>query len=138
MLVALLLALFVFGAAACGGGEDGGGDEQATAERDSNGPGLRGDTLVVELGDFYIEIPDTLPAGELHVVARNRGVEDHNLEIIRDSELLWEFDQVIGPGRTQQAVLDLEPGEYRVVCTVSGHDGRGMTTRVTVVEGPET
>lgn len=92
---------------------------------------------MVDLGDFYIEIPDRLPAGELHVVARNRGVEDHNLEITRGSELLWDFDQVIGPGQTQEAVLELEPGEYRVVCTVSSHDGRGMTVPVTVVGNPE-
>lgn len=125
---------------ACGGEADSApdDDEPAAEETSNDGPGLRGDTLEVHLADFDIAVPDTIPSGELYVIARNVGVEDHNFEIRRDDEVLWEFERVIGPQQTQEAVLNLEPGEYSVLCTVSGHDGRGMATRVTVVERPET
>lgn len=149
LVLLLLVPLATFGFAACGddgeGPSDGSAGSEATAsasdgatEAAGDAFGLRGDTLVVELSDFDIEIPDTIPAGELYVIARNVGVEDHNLEIKRGDELFWAFDRDIGPQQTQEAVLDLEPGRYSVLCTVSGHDGRGMVTRLTVVDRPET
>lgn len=94
---------------------------------------MRGDTVVVEMDEYLIDLPDTLPAGRLVFEVRNMGFEEHNLEVHRDS-LLFESGRPLNPRETRRMEVVLEPGSYRVICTVSGHEGRGMTTGLAVVE----
>ena len=130
-------------AAACGGGEGDGADESAdtasgpaqVAEEPRGPERMRGDTVVVEMDEYVIDAPDTLPAGRLVLEVRNMGFEEHNLEVHRDS-LLFESGRPLNPRETRLMEVVLDPGPHRLVCTVSGHEGRGMTRPLTVVEGP--
>jgi hypothetical protein len=132
-----LLVVLLAGPAACGGSGSGSANAREAAGPGGTPAGLHGDTLVVNLDDFYFLVPDTLPAGDLVLVARNVGVEYHNFEVYRDEELIWSFDSDVPPLRTEEAILSLEPGEYSLLCTVSGHDGKGMFARLTVVEAAD-
>lgn len=135
LVIALLPAVF----AACGGGEpssDAVVEESGTSgpSEPEGGPGLRGDTVEVHMDEYTITMPDTLPARPLVFLVRNMGFEEHNFEILLDDELLWEFDRPLNPRQSQEMEVELEPGTYRVVCTVSGHDGRGMVRDLHVEE----
>lgn len=134
-----MAAVVLLVAAACGGGEDGGAGEDepsgAAVEADSAAEGspVRGDTVEIRMDEYLIDVPGTLPAGRRVLRVRNRGFEEHNLEVHRDS-ILWELPRPLNPyGETTLEVV-LEPGTYRLICTVSGHEGRGMSTEVTVEE----
>jgi hypothetical protein len=129
-----VLALLVAGLAACGGSGDGSASARELAGPGGQASGLHGDTLSVDLADFYFVLPDTLPAGDLHLIARNVGVEYHNFEVYQDGELLWSFDSDVPPMRTAEAVLSLEPGDYFVSCAVGSHESQGMFTFLTVVD----
>lgn len=63
---------------------------------------------------------------------RNAGSEEHNFEILVDDSLLWSFDNPLNPAQERSLDVVLEPGEYDVLCTVSGHEGRGMQALLTV------
>lgn len=134
-----VLAVLGLASAACGGEEpvDRGPADQAPEET-SSAPSvssrIRGDTVVVEMDEYLIDVPDTLPAGRLVLEVRNMGFEEHNLEVHRDS-LLFESGRPLNPRETRILEVELEPGAYRLICTVSGHEGRGMSTGLTVVEG---
>lgn len=138
-LVPVLLAVPALASFSCAGEEEPRAEERSTEVEEpagepaaGPGPGLRGDTVEVHMDEYTIEMPSALPPGELVFVVRNRGFEEHNLEIMHDGELLWEFDRPLNPGAVQRATVALEPGDYRVVCTVSGHDGRGMALDLVV------
>lgn len=150
-LVALCLSLSLAVTAVACGGDPGSGDgdgpvvqtpEGSSAESASGGAAssesggssrIRGDTVVIDMDEYVIEVPDTLPAGPLVFRVRNMGFEEHNLEVHRDS-LLFELARPLNPRETMEAEVSLEPGPYRLICTVSGHEGRGMSESVTVVE----
>lgn len=138
----VLVAVLAFVSFSCGADEDPSAEEQAVKVEESAGepaadpgPGLRGDTVEVHMDEYTIEMPSVLPSGEFVFIVRNRGFEEHNLEIMHEGELLWEFDRPLNPGAVQRATVALEPGDYRVVCTVSGHDGRGMARDLVVGDG---
>lgn len=128
---------------ACGGGEGAGSDRAADTAATPAPAGaepasperMRGDTVVVEMDEYVIDAPDTLPAGRLVLEVRNMGFEEHNLEVHRDS-LLFESGRPLNPRETRIMEVVLDPGPHRLVCTVSGHEGRGMIRALTVVEAP--
>jgi len=129
-------ALFGLGlvAAACSGG----GDADVT----------------VTLRDDGITLSDTSPAaGELRFEGVNQGSLTHEFEMFgvpegvdanalpldgdtaRADELLEVIDEVedIAPGTSAGLSLDLEPGNYAVMCNLPGHYANGMHATFTVV-----
>ncbi|MDX1567107.1 MAG: hypothetical protein R3223_04850 [Longimicrobiales bacterium] len=111
-----------------GEGSADGGEASSTGN-----PLLRGDTVLVSMDEYFIELPDTVPAGSLHFRVRNAGFEEHNFEILRNDTLLWAFDNPLNPAQSGVLDVTLEPGEYAILCTVSGHEGRGMQEVLTVI-----
>lgn len=95
---------------------------------------MQGDTVLVYMDEYFIDMPATVPAGSLSFRIRNAGFEEHNFEILRNDTLLWSFDNPLNPAQTRTLDVTLEPGEYDVLCTVSGHEGRGMQEVLTVTE----
>jgi len=77
-------------------------------------------------------MPNVLPPGPTTFRFRNVGFEEHNFQIRREEEVLWNLEDPLNPGASMSVELDLEPGHYWVICPVSGHDGRGMIVEVTV------
>jgi len=117
--VAALLATAA-AALAAGCGED-------APERESE-PVVR-----VTLDDFAIT-PQAIsvPAGRVELVARNVGHLTHNLRVEVPAEDPGEQIETLGgtatahPGDTVRATVRLEPGTYRMRCSLANHDDLGM------------
>ncbi len=125
LLVALALTVFLAG---CGG------SDLATPE---------GRTLRVRLDEYRI-VPQDWRAepGRLRIVAHNVGRLTHNAKIVRqDEDDLEAPPEEVGGTRTAQpgetvayTFEDLEPGTYRIVCTISNHDDLGQYGKLGVEE----
>lgn len=65
-------------------------------------------------------------AGTLTVTLRNEGSLAHNLRLFRGEEEIGGTPTLAAGGR-DSARLNLEHGNYRMVCSVGDHEARGMT-----------
>ncbi len=72
-------------------------------------------------------------AGRVTFRVKNEGSIEHNFVVFSPdkSKKLAELD-AIKPGQSQELVVQLQPGEYRLVCTVPGHEEAGMHTTLRV------
>jgi uncharacterized cupredoxin-like copper-binding protein len=93
--------------------------------------------------DEYRVLPERIEvrAGRITLVARNTGRLTHNLSVVQFERPLGdEQDKSYGeptktlfPGETGQTTVDLEPGKYRLVCTIANHDNLGQYAELKVV-----
>ena len=92
------------------------------------------ETIEIILADFYIGMPDILPAGDLTLRLASEGVEEHNLIFVRNDteQTVWETDGRLSPFEVRTAEVNLSAGEYTAVCDFSGHETRGMFFEFTV------
>ena len=96
---------------------------------------VEGRTLVLRLDEYRI-LPQDVSSepGRLRIVATNIGRLTHNVKIVRRDEDDLEAPVIeVGGTRSTQpgesaAVTfeDLEPGEYRLACTIANHDDLGQ------------
>ncbi len=123
---ALPVAL-ALGAAGCGGGPE----------------EIEGRTLRLRLDEFRIMPQDVkVSPGRLRIVATNTGRLTHNVKIVRrDEDDLEAPATEVGGTRTAQpgesvpvTFADLEPGEYRLACTIANHDDLGQYGTLVVEE----
>ena len=70
-------------------------------------------------------------AGPLTITLRNRGDLAHNLKLFRGDEEVGGTPTFPG-GRTESGRVNLEHGNYEMVCTVGDHADLGMTGTLTV------
>lgn len=89
------------------------------------------DTVSVTLDDYSIDVPALLPPGRTVFRVTNRGREVHNFLVDRNGSRTG-IDDGVEPGGTAHVTVDLEPGTYAVLCTVAGHDTRGMRETIEV------
>ena len=66
----------------------------------------------------------------VEMVLDNRGALAHNLTIERDGEEVGGTPTITSNKRASLKIA-LEPGEYRLVCTVDGHEDKGMVGTLT-------
>ena len=92
------------------------------------------ETIEIILADFYIGMPDILPAGDLTLRLASEGVEEHNLIFVRNDteQTVWETDGRLSPFEVRIVEVTLPTGEYTAVCAFSGHETRGMFFEFTV------
>ncbi len=92
------------------------------------------ETIEIILADFYIGMPDILPAGDLTLRLASEGVEEHNLIFVRNDteQTVWETDGRLSPFEARTVEVNLPTGEYTAVCDFSGHETRGMFFEFTV------
>ena len=92
------------------------------------------ETIEIILADFYIGMPDILPAGDLTLRLASEGVEEHNLIFVRNDteQTVWETDGRLSPFEVRIVEVTLPAGEYTAVCDFSGHETRGMFFDFTV------
>ena len=85
----------------------------------------------VQLIEYEIRMPQTLPAGKraFHVV--NAGKEIHSFEI-EGNGVHARLPSELSAGGEAHYAVDLAPGTYTVYCPVKDHKQRGMTTTITV------
>ena len=76
----------------------------------------------------------------LTLVAHNGGRLTHNLGVVqfkrrwdRAGEEYGEPTKTLFPGESAQTTVDLEPGKYRLVCTIANHDNLGQYGELKVV-----
>lgn len=137
----LLVAAMVVGLTACADEqEDLDGVEMDTAAVDTarampaEPMTAGGDTVEVEMTEFQIDMPATLPAGSTIFKVTNSGTVEHNLEI-EGQGIEREFPQNLQPGDSNTMEVDLQEGSYVVYCPVADHQGRGMELDLTVEGG---
>ena len=109
------------------------GNEESPAEESPVSTDLP-ETIEIILADFYIGMPDILPAGDLTLRLASEGVEEHNLIFVRNDteQTVWETDGRLSPFEVRTAEVNLSAGEYTAVCDFSGHETRGMFFEFTV------
>src|SRR5262245_47849926 len=104
----------------------------------------------VEVRDFRVRAPATVPAGDVAITVTNRGPDLHELIVVKadtvgdlplrsdgitiDEEAL-EADEAggvepFGPGEVDVLDIHLDPGRYIFFCNMSGHFLGGMATTV--------
>ena len=122
----------------------------ATACSANHGGGERTVVRVTER-DFRISSPKRVSAGDVRLSVLNRGPDAHELIIVRtqDSDLPLRPDGLtvdeealeratIGvlepgaPGSIRHLHVHLAPGQYELICNMSGHYLGGMRARLTV------
>ena len=119
-----LTTLALLAAGGCGD-DDGGPGRTATAT-----PGY----AIAVVADEYSFDPETIileGSGELVVELENEGVLAHNLRVFRGDDDLGGTAAFTG-GKTRDATVSVEAGEYRLVCTVGNHAELGMTGKLMV------
>lgn len=123
-----ILLILVLTSLACGG-------EEPTR--------VEGRTLRLTLDEYRIMPQDVrVQAGRLRIVATNVGRLTHNVKIVRedpdDSEApVEEIDgtRSTQPGESAAVTIeDLEPGTYRLACTIANHDDLGQYGELIVEE----
>ncbi|HJS27605.1 MAG TPA: multicopper oxidase domain-containing protein, partial [Actinomycetota bacterium] len=121
---ALLVVMLV--ASACSG-DDG---------SEGEGSAARAESIDVSLSEFVIA-PGMIhaPAGEsLTFNVANDGAAAHTFAVETGSDVLATAELQPGDTATLE-VPPLEPGEFRTLCTVSGHEGAGMVGSLMVASG---
>jgi uncharacterized cupredoxin-like copper-binding protein len=118
--------------------------------------------VTVTAGDYFYQMPDTLPAGLTSFRLLNRGTELHHIQAVRleqgktlqdlmahmaagpGAPPAWAVDvggpNTPAPGEETEATFELKPGTYAILCFIPSPDGKphvmkGMMKQVTVVPG---
>jgi plastocyanin len=119
-----LIALLALAAGGCGDDDDEPG-RKVTASS--------GSTVRV-VADEYSFDPETIAltgGGRFEVELENQGSLAHNLRIY-DGDTEVDGTDTFTSGKTRSATVELEPGEYELVCTVGNHSDLGMRGKLTV------
>ena len=94
-------------------------------------PTAKGAAVEVILKDYEIQMPESVPAGDVTFNITNAGSHDHNFEIdLKSGKRRLEND--LKPGDSHTLTVNLTPGTYDVLCPVSFHSTRGMRRKLTV------
>lgn len=73
----------------------------------------------------------TAPAGDVDVFLANEDSVKHVLVVLQDDKVVGDLElEVNKKGDTAQGTIALEPGEYRIYCTVPGHGSMNSTLTV--------
>jgi uncharacterized cupredoxin-like copper-binding protein len=137
--IVAVLALVVAGASACG-------DDDSSSS----------DGIPTALGEWFVQVATpSAAAGEVTFAITNEGDVEHEFLVVRtdapsgsiplDGDQFSEdevevIDEVedIGPGESASLTVDLEQGDYELVCNLPGHYASGMYTSFSVTEGSTT
>jgi len=147
-LTALLLGMMAVGLAACGGADatptpaagatDNTGAAGAASGSASNASGATGSGSTQEvkaaLNEWSVSLNTAeANAGKVKFVATNEGQFGHNLVVLDSSgSEVGEIPVFKKDESPKEMELDLKAGTYKVVCDVTGHTEKGMTTDFTV------
>jgi plastocyanin len=127
LLTALALAPLALGLTACGGDDDSsGGGPPKTFQK--------GQTVAVKGSEYKFD-PGTVTVegggGGVAISLENTGSLAHNLRLLKGGDDVGGTPTFTG-GETKSANVDLQPGEYEMICTVGDHADLGMKGTLTV------
>ena len=86
--------------------------------------------IEVNLSEYKIDMPKTVPAGSTTFKVTNTGKELHKFEI--EGNGIEKRVGELNPGETKTLLVELKPGKYEVYCPVPGHKSHGMSLDLTV------
>ncbi len=132
-----LAAAVIVVVAACGGEPPAQGDP--SGDPGATPPPPTPDTVRVHLGEYFIDMPDTLTPRVRALRVTNDGMHVHDLWVRpeRGDSALTAFATPLDPGESRNLPLDLAPGRYYLNCQVANHEGRGMYHTLVVVPEAE-
>src|SRR5262245_33765167 len=84
-----------------------------------------GATVPVELDDYVIRMPETVPPGDIVMQIRNVGKHVHNITI-EGHGVNASLPENLKPGGSTELRVTLTPGTYNVTCPVGPHKMLGM------------
>ena len=127
LITALALLPATLGLVACGGDdEDGGGGAAATFQK--------GQPVAIK-GTEYAFDPENVTVegggGQVEIAFENAGSLAHNVRVFRDGNDIGGSPTFAG-GETKSETVELQPGEYELICTVGDHADLGMKGKLTV------
>jgi uncharacterized cupredoxin-like copper-binding protein len=88
-------------------------------------------TVEVQLTEYAINMPATLPRGMQTLRIINSGKENHSFAITGNG-IAQQLSQPLTRGDTSQMAVNLAPGSYTVYCPEDGHRGKGMQRTISV------
>lgn len=97
--------------------------------------GIAAKTADVELTEYLITIPNTIPSGPMTLNIANGGKEDHGL-VIEGNGYHASLPEPLKRGDRTTLDINLKPGTYQVYCPVDGHKGKGMSRTITSTPAP--
>jgi iron uptake system component EfeO len=91
-----------------------------------------GDAIAVAATEYRFE-PAALAAAPGTVTFRvtNTGLEEHEFEILAGDAVVDEIEGLV-PGLSKDLTVDLDAGQYAIVCRLADHEARGMVGTLTV------
>lgn len=121
--------------AACGGDDDesttSAGSETSTEAETTAGGGGGGEAIEISETEFKLDPSDpTAAAGAVTLNVANDGSITHNLELEGDG--VEEVTDDLDPGASGELAVDLQPGTYKIYCTIGDHEEQGMVGELTV------
>ena len=87
----------------------------------------------VELDDYVIRMPTTIPPGTIDFNVKNVGTHVHNVKIVGDG-VNSSLAENLQAGQSAVLTLPLNPGVYRVTCPIGPHAALGMRLDLTVTD----
>jgi plastocyanin len=127
LLTALALAPAALGLAACGGDDDDGGGGAPVTFQKGQPVHVQGHEYGFDPGTVVVEGG----GGPTKIEFENAGSLAHNLRLEKGGEDVGGSPTFQG-GETKSASVDLQPGEYTMICTVGDHADLGMKGKLTV------
>jgi plastocyanin len=99
--------------------------------RATTSPSSSRTTVPVELDDYVIRMPASVPPGDVTFAVKNVGKHTHNVKV-RGAGLDVALAKNLRGGESATLDAHLEPGSYRVTCPVGPHAMMGMRTTLAV------
>ena len=102
-----------------------------SSSKDESSENVGGNTVNVIVKDFSFSLNTTqAEAGTITFAVKNDGSMRHDFAIRGNG--VEKKTTKIRSGESATLVVDLEPGSYTYICTISGHDKLGMSGTFTV------
>jgi plastocyanin len=131
----LLLVIAAAGlAAGCGGDDD---DESAATTTTTTEAGGGDGGQTVGMTEFEFEPNDLTASQGDTITAENTGSTVHNLTIEEGSDPEKASTEIaatpdVDAGQSAELTVDVDPGEYSIVCTIANHRELGMIGTIKV------
>jgi plastocyanin len=134
-ILAVVAIAATFGLAAGCGGDDDDDDtaapeaatEATTTEEAAAGGG---GATTVGMSEYAFDPSDATVSQGDTITAQNDGELPHNYTIEADGDEVTSGD--VDPGSSGELTVDVDPGDYDVICTIPGHAEQGMEGTITV------
>ena len=133
----LTLVIAAVGVAAGCGGDDDDEEAAAPAETATETEAAGGGGQTVEMTEFEFEPNDLTASQGDTITAENTGSAVHNLTIEEGSDPEQASTEVaatpdVDAGQSGELNVDVDPGEYSIVCTIANHRELGMIGTIKV------